>query len=313
MVKVLGLTSSQLAEPGILSDEMGYEIYRLMEEGRKCYDEVVLINPAKLYFAFDHHRKFPVVMTENVNLSKLSTLIVRKTTGFEEPISLLAKALCHNGCDLLDPIERFSGSPAGKLMASLKGHVHGISPDTFIAFNRNDAFRLVSKLNSDNCFPLIGKPNRGSRGENVSLLRNITEAIVYIRSFFSHEFYSKSALLLQRFIEVEKEFRLMMLDGKFLGMVEKVAKEGQIARNASLGGQFLIAHDLEVIEFTLRNTSRKGILGADVIRDASGKLYLLEANRAPQWQSFEKATGINVASHIIHHAWQRIPYARNLV
>ena len=313
MNKILGITSSQLTEPGILADEMGYEIYRLLEEGKKFYHEVILINPAKLYFIFGHHQRIPVVMTENVDLSKLSTLIIRKTSGFEEPISLLAKTLYHNGCDLLDPLERFSGSPAGKLTESLKGHVNHISPDTCIAFNRDDALRLISKLNSESHFPLIGKPNRGSRGENVCLLRTLTEAILYIDNFFTHEIYSRSALLLQSYIKVEKEYRVMVLDGQCLGMVEKVAKEGQIARNASMGGQFIAIRDKEVADFALRNTSPKGILGADVIRDASGKLYLLEANRAPQWHSFERATAINIASCIIERAWQRILHPNNLI
>jgi len=312
MIKILGITSSQLAEPGILSDEMGYEIFRLLEEGKKLYHEVILINPAKLYFMFDRKRRFPPVMTENADLSRLSTLLVRKTNGYEEPISLLARTLYHNGCDLLDPLERFSGSPAGKLMESLKGQMNQISPDTYIAFNRDDALRIAVRLNSGNYFPLIGKPNRGSRGENVCLLKNLAEAILYIDRFFSHEKYARSALLLQSYIEVEKEYRVMVLDGGCLGMVEKIAAAGQIARNAARGGQFIAARDEEVEAFTLRNTSRKGILGADVIRDTDGKLYLLEANRAPQWHSFERVTGINVASCIVERAWQRIYHPGNI-
>jgi glutathione synthase/RimK-type ligase-like ATP-grasp enzyme len=311
--RVLGITSFQLAGPGFMTDEIGYEIYRLMEEGKKLYHEVLLINPAKLVFFFSHSKRIPVVMTENTDLSKLSTLIIRKTNGYEEPLSLLAKTLIHNGCDLLDPPERFSGSPAGKLMESLKGFIGHFSPDTFIAFNRDDALRLAGILHSENRFPLIGKPNRGCRGENVCLLRNLGEVILYIDNFFSHEMYSRSALLLQSYITVKKEYRVMVLDGRCLGMAEKTVKEGQIARNAAMGGQFVAAHDEEVIEFTLQNISHKGILGADVIRDTSGRLFLLEANRAPQWYAFERATGINVALHIIQRTWQRILYPNDLI
>jgi len=313
MFRILGITSSQLAGPGFMTDEMGYEIYRLMEEGRKLYHEVVLINPAKLIFMFSRTEKIPVAMTENTDLSRLSTLIIRKTNGFEEPISLLAKTLCFNGCDLLDPPERFSGSPAGKLMESLKGKISHFSPDTFIAFNREDAIRLAGRLNSESRFPLIGKPNRGSRGENVCLLRNLSEAVLYIDNFFSHETYSRSALLFQSYINVKREYRVMVLDGQCLGMAEKTSKEGQIAHNAALGGQFIAAHDEEVIDFTLQHVSRKGILGADIIRDTAGRLFLLEANRAPQWYAFERATGIDVASSIIQRAWQRILFPNDFI
>jgi glutathione synthase/RimK-type ligase-like ATP-grasp enzyme len=313
MFRVLGITSSQLAGPGFMTDEMGYEIYRLMEEGRKLYHEVVLINPAKLVFIFSRLQRIPVVMAENTELSRLSTLIIRKTNGYEEPISLLTKTLSHNGCDLLDPPERFNGSPAGKLTESLKGFISRFSPDTFIAFNRDDALSLAAKLNFESRFPLIGKPNRGSRGENVCLLRNLTEAVLYIENFFSHEKYSRSALLLQTYLSVSKEYRVILMDGLCLGMVEKKVKEGQVTHNAATGGQFIAVHDEEVIAFTLQHTSHKGILGADVIRDTSGRLFLLEANRAPQWYAFERATGINVASCIIQRAWQRLLFPNNLI
>jgi glutathione synthase/RimK-type ligase-like ATP-grasp enzyme len=313
VLRILGIASSQLAGPGFMTDEMGYEIYRLMEEGRKFYHEVILINPAKLVFIFSCPHTIPVVMTENTDLSRLSTLIIRKTNGYEESLSLLAKTLSQNGCDLIDPLERFSGSPAGKLTESLKGFTSHISPDTFIAFNRDDSIRLAGIMNSENRFPLIGKPNRGSHGENVCLIRNLAELILYIDTFFSDEKYSRSALLLQSFLQVKKEYRVIILDGNCLGLAEKITKEGQVARNAALGGQFTAVHDEEVIRFTLQHTSRKGILGADVIRDTSGKLFLLEANRAPQWYAFERATGINVASCIIRRAWQRVLSPDNLI
>jgi glutathione synthase/RimK-type ligase-like ATP-grasp enzyme len=313
MHKILGITSSQLAEPGLMTEELGFEIYRLMEEGRKRYHEVILINPATLYFIFKRSNSHPVAMTENADLSELDTLIIRKTIGYEEPLALLARTLISQGCDLLDPPERFSGSPAGKLTESLKGCLRKFSPDTFIAFNRADALRLANKLAAENQFPLIGKPNRGSRGENVCLLQTVTDALLYIDSFFRHEIYSRSALLFQTYVKIEKEYRVMVLDGSCLGMVEKKAREGEIARNAAMGGKFLVTHDQEVIDFTLQHTNSKGIIGVDVLRDATGRLYLLEANRAPQWCSFEKATGINVAACIIEKTWQRALHVNNFV
>lgn len=306
MRRILGITSSQLADGLQHADAMGYEIFRLLEEGKRRYHEVVLINPARLYFIMGHNQRSPVVMTENVDLTNLSTLIIRKTSGYEEPISLLARTLYHNGCDLIDPVERFSGSPAGKLNDSLKGTMNNTAPATFIAFNRDDALRLAIRLSKGNSFPLIGKPNRGSRGENVSLLKNLTDAHLYIDSFFSDPKYRQSALLLQQYINIKNEYRVIIIDGHCIGMVEKVAEEGQIARNAALGSMFIACNDAEISEFCRQHTSKKGIIGADVARSADGKLYLLESNRAPQWQAFEKATGINVAMHIIERAWHRL-------
>jgi glutathione synthase/RimK-type ligase-like ATP-grasp enzyme len=42
------------------------------------------------------------------------------------------------------------------------------------------------------------------------------------------------------------------------------------------------------------------IAGVDVIVDKiSGKPYILEVNRSPEFEGFIEATGINVADHII--------------
>ncbi len=306
MKRILGITSAQLADGTAHTEALGFEIYRLIEEGKKRYHEVVLINPSRLYFIMGYNRRLPVVMTENADITNISTLIIRKTSGYEEPISLLAKTLYHNGCDLIDPIERFNGSPAGKLNDSLKGTINNTAPATFIAFNRADAIRLVLKLNKSGNFPLIGKPNRGSKGENVTLLRNLTEANLYIDRFFADPKYNQSALLLQSYINIMNEYRVIMIDGNCIGMVEKIQADGQIARNAALGSRFVACSDNEIRGFCLRHVSKKGVLGADVARDKTGRIYLLESNRAPQWQAFEKATGINVAMHIIERAWHRL-------
>jgi hypothetical protein len=44
-----------LAGPGFMTDEMGYEIYRLMKKA-KSFTIVVLVNPAKLVFIFSHQK-----------------------------------------------------------------------------------------------------------------------------------------------------------------------------------------------------------------------------------------------------------------
>ncbi len=306
MRRVLGIASSQLASGTQQADAMGYEIYRLLEEGKKRYHEVILINPAKLYFILGYRSKMPVVMIEDVDITNLSTLIVRKTSGYEEQISLLARTLYHNGCDLIDPVERFNGSPAGKLNDSIRGTIHNIAPATFIAFNRNDAIRIAVRLNKGNFFPLIGKPSRGSRGENVCLLRNLAEANIYIERFFADAKFRHTAIIFQRYISIGNEYRVMMIDGQCIGMVEKIPAQGSIVRNAAQGARFVACEDAGIREFCLQHISRKGILGADVVRDTGGNIYLIESNRAPQWQAFENVTGINVAKMIIERAWQRI-------
>lgn len=41
------------------------------------------------------------------------------------------------------------------------------------------------------------------------------------------------------------------------------------------------------------------VYGTDIVRTKSGKLYLIENNRAPNFMAFESATGITVADTMV--------------
>src|SRR5262249_40435635 len=58
----------------------------------------------------------------------------------------------------------------------------------------------------------------------------------------------------------------------------------------------------DIIEFTLQHINHDGILGVDVAVNSEGKLRIIETNRAPSWQVFEQATGIDVAKTVIERA-----------
>jgi glutathione synthase/RimK-type ligase-like ATP-grasp enzyme len=303
-MKTLGICSSAINRETKNPENLGYEIHGLYYEAQKVYDRVYLIDPMYVSFIYQNNTSQPGIIYNNIKLNNLSTLIVRSTTGCEKPISLLARTLHYCGCDLIDPLKRFSGLRAGKLFEPLKGFARSIMPETYIAFNPETAKRLVLKISNDKKLPAVAKPEKGSKGHNVCLISNKKEAFSYIEEHFAGK-YNDSALLFQEYIDVKEEFRVIIIGDKFIGMVKKLDIAGKISRNAAQGGKFIKAFDKDVVMFILKNINTTGIIGVDVVRDRNGRILILESNRSPQWMTFEKATGINVASRIIEFAYQR--------
>jgi hypothetical protein len=114
-LKTLGICSSAINKKITNTGNLGYEIQSLLYEAQKVYDKVYLIDPMYVSYSYSNKAKQPDVFYNILRLNNLSTLIVRSTTGCEKPISLLARTLNYCGCDLIDPVKRFSGLRAGKL------------------------------------------------------------------------------------------------------------------------------------------------------------------------------------------------------
>jgi RimK family alpha-L-glutamate ligase len=304
-LKTLGICSSRIIEGKTSPDNLGYESRCLFYEAKKVYDNVFLIDPMRVSYDYLKKAKMPDITYNNTQLNNLSTLIVRSTSGCEKPIALLARTLYYCGCDLIDPLKRFNGLSAGKMFDPLKEFAKSILPETSIVFNEKTAKQMIERIALKKGFPVIAKPEKGSKGEKVCLLNNKAEALKYINDFYTGKF-SGSALLFQKYINVKDEFRAFIIGGKLIGLVKKLDINGKISRNAAQGGVFIKVKDNEVVRFILKNVNTRGIVGVDAVRDHHDKLFILESNRSPQWKSFEKATNINVAERIIEYACKRV-------
>jgi len=304
-VKKLGICSAGLTEENMASGNTGYEISCLIREATGIYDEVILIDPSKVLHGFEKDEKKPRIEYQSGDISVLNSIIFRSIAGYEGPISLLARNLHYCGCDIIDPLERFSGAPSGKLFDSMKGFVRNILPSSYIVFDYESAVESLNHMQANNMLPLIIKPAKGKRGENVFLAYTADEALEYFKKNYKNGNHLTTGLIIQQFIEISDEYRGIVLGGKCLGIVRKIAAEGKIVRNAAQGGKFVLADDPDIVHFIEKCASKKGLVGLDVARDINGRMYYIESNRSPQWNHFEEVTGINVARALVEFAFQR--------
>ena len=172
---------------------------------------------------------------------------------------------------------------------------------TITTFNFSSKKELIIAIkNKDIKFPFIGKPNLGSKGEGVYLLKSqedVSKLKIDIKGY-----------VFQNYIENDGDYRILVLGGKALGIIKRIASEGGFLNNISQGGRSEKVFDKEVVN-QLTNIAERiaskfelNFCGVDVIKDKkTGEYYFLELNTAPQWQGFQRETGINVSGELLDY------------
>lgn len=153
-------------------------------------------------------------------------------------------------------------------------------------------------------FPFIAKDVIGSCGTGVFKISNDRELEELIKKFNSN--LKIKALLIQRFLPKAEDLRVVMLGGKIVGAMKRVAKLGNFLSNFSQGGmveEYKIEDDSEAGKVAVDTVKlfKLDYCGVDLMRNKEGKWIVLEVNRSCQFEGFESATKINVARAIINY------------
>ncbi|MCF2518531.1 RimK family alpha-L-glutamate ligase [Dyadobacter sp. CY351] len=278
---------------------LSYEGQSLYGAALELYDEVLLIDPREVTYKLIRDKEQPEIIFKGVSIADMNSLLIRSTKGIEIATAVLARVCVLLGCDVVDPVERFSIGKASKVITTISRFNSNVGTSSYFCFSSESAIALFQDLDLQGQFPLLTKPVSGSQGEGVLRLNNLDGALNYVRIFFQSDGFSKDPLLVQSFVEFEKEFRLLIFDGEVLGIAEKFKKRGSYVANAHQGGEFVRSDRPDLASAAVELVSEKGLLGVDVGLDASGNLHIIESNRAPQWHAFEKALEINVAKEIL--------------
>jgi RimK-like ATP-grasp domain len=287
-------------------ESLNYEKRTLVEEAKKFFDIVVLINTRRVTYQFIRGQPKPILFHDNQYISDLCSLHVRSTVHRETSTSLLVHALNLCGCDIFDPIDRFSVGYASKLLSTVERFQQGVGSNSFFAFECESSLYLLEEVHKKNLFPLIAKPIAGQQGKGLQVLPDLDLANSYACNFFRSRNNQDEPLFLQTYESFVEEYRVLIVDGEVLGMVRKIPKEGILAANAAQGAKFIKANNFDLINFLLPRIKTKGVLGIDVAVNLSGDFHILEMNWAPSWRVFEEVTDINVSQFIVQHSFERL-------
>lgn len=142
-------------------------------------------------------------------------------------------------------------------------------------------------------FPLVVKKSYGSFGAGVRLardmaeLREISEAFLYAPHFYQRYVAEASG----------RDVRVIVIGGKAVAAMERVAQAGEFRSNIELGGTGR-AIDLPVAYAKTAEKAAKCLgldyCGVDLLQTARGAV-VCEVNSNAFFEGLEKATGVNVA------------------
>lgn len=147
-------------------------------------------------------------------------------------------------------------------------------------------------------YPIIVKSYLGSHGDGVKKISSEKDFDLL---------NSKDApFLVQPFLKAGKDVRVIILGGKALGAMLRVAQDGAYLTNFSAGGAvelFDLKNNPEVTD--IAEKAAKSFLceyaGVDLMQDDNGEWRVLEINRSCQFEGFEQATKDNVAKKLLSY------------
>ncbi len=184
-----------------------------------------------------------------------------------------------------------------KAMTSFLLHQYGVStPSTWVCESRHVAQAVIERETVQT--PLVIKPLFGSQGQGVRLIKHGDAFPVPMERYVDGLYY------LQTYIDsgegVWHDHRVFVINGKAVAAM--VRHGASWVNNVALGGRCeAIAHDGEL--GALAEAASRAVdinyCGVDIIRDAQGKLYVLEVNSIPAWKGLQAVTELDIAQALV--------------
>lgn len=169
-------------------------------------------------------------------------------------------------------------------------------PKTFFSNDLYYAERIVAKHLG---FPFVMKVLEGTQGQGVFLVHNEEEA----EHLINEHVRKRTRIILQEFISEfsGKDIRVIVVNGKIIAAMMRIAKEGDFRSNIHAGGRGEIVELSEQEkEMSIRSVQVLGLdyAGVDILRSQNGSL-VIEVNSSPGFEGIEGVTKIPVAQALI--------------
>jgi gamma-F420-2:alpha-L-glutamate ligase len=153
-------------------------------------------------------------------------------------------------------------------------------------------------------WPAIVKIMAGSYGKGVYQVTSKSRFQDFIE--FAHGINTDEAIIVQEYIDTHpgEDLRVFVVGDKVLGAMKRSSKDGSFKANITRGGRgenYPLTAEIEDLALRVARSLDLEIAGVDLLFGKDGFL-VCEANSAPGFEGFEKATGVNVAKAIIDYA-----------
>lgn len=169
-------------------------------------------------------------------------------------------------------------------------------PETIIA--REESYQSNKEYILQNItFPLVFKTD-GSKGNAVFKVETIEQLEARISMKDPHELF-----LLQELVPNTFDTRTLVAYGTILGTIKRSAQNGNFLNNVSQGAAveaYTLTKEEETTAIEATKACHMDFGGVDIIHTSEGPL-VLEVNKSPQIQGFEKIYGKDIVFRSIAH------------
>lgn len=232
----------------------------LLESAQKHGLETRIVDPIKISYEFDGKVK---AYDGSHDISGYDILLVRRTRGAELESYQLARAMEENNAVVVDPAESLI-YPTSKLVPQIERLSKGHIPKS-IYVQKFSGQMLEDVILKTLEFPMIIKPQNGTRKQGFSVINNVQE----VNDYFSMQ---DCAAIFQEYIDIRTSYRVMTIGGKVAGSHYMKSTQEYVGES-----------DAVKIAEGIASVSSAMILGIDVVRTKGWKYYVLEANRNPNF------------------------------
>jgi tetrahydromethanopterin:alpha-L-glutamate ligase len=175
-----------------------------------------------------------------------------------------------------------------KAMTSFLLRLEGVAtPDTWVCESRQQAHEVISKH-----VPLVIKPLFGSQGQGVRLVDS-KKLPLPMDMFVDGVFY------IQQFVEAAHDYRVFIVNNHVVAAMKRTGDSWlhNVAQGAKCENILDKNAQQDVLKIALQAAQAIDICycGVDVIRDADGKLFVLEVNSIPAWRGLQSVSKVNIA------------------
>jgi glutathione synthase len=251
---------------GLEAERRGYEVWHYTPPELIFRDRKVMARAQPMKLRREKGNHFTLGAAEMIDLATLDVVLLRQDPPFDMSYITTTHLLEH-----IHPRTLVVNDPASVRNAPEKlfvAHFDNVMPPTLITADAR-ALREFRAEHKD----IILKPLFGNGGAGVFRVRPDDENFASLLEMFSER--SREPLIAQRYLpEVRQgDKRIILIDGKAVGVINRVPAEGEARSNMHVGGQAVKAEltrrDREICDTIGPELARLGMIfvGIDVIGD----------------------------------------------
>jgi len=280
-----------------------YSTKRILQEARARGIDVEVCDPMKF--------------TLTVSNQSMEVLYKGSRFEFDAVIPRIGHSITKHGVSILNHLEHLgvwtANSSQGILHSRDKLHASQIMARNRISVPTTvyvrDIFDVEHAIEQVGGLPVVIKVTQGTQGEGVFLRHTQYEA----RSLVQGLLVTGRSVLIQQYIAEShgRDIRAFVVGDKVVACMRRRARGREFRSNFHLNGtveRVDLPPEYEEAACRAARVLGLNIAGVDLLEGRDGPL-VLEVNSSPGLEGIEKASGVNVAAHIVDYAMEETAFS----